>query len=61
MPDRSEAYRTLDAAILEELILKGALGMTAEDIEAKRGIGYARAPRRRSTRSPTTATTRPRS
>ncbi len=39
---RSEAYRRLDAAILEELILKRALGMSAEDIEAKRGIGYAK-------------------
>ena len=37
---RSEAYRTLDAAILEELVLKGVLGMTAGDIAAKRGIGY---------------------
>ena len=42
LPDRSEAYRSLDAAILEELILKGALGMTAADVEAKAGIGYAR-------------------
>jgi uncharacterized protein (DUF1015 family) len=37
---RSDAYRTLDAAILEELVLKGILGMSAEDIAAKRGIGY---------------------
>jgi uncharacterized protein (DUF1015 family) len=37
---RSEAYRTLDAAILEELVLKRILGMSAEDIAAKRGIGY---------------------
>jgi uncharacterized protein (DUF1015 family) len=37
---RSEAYRTLDAAILEELVLKEVLGMSAEDIAAKRGIGY---------------------
>jgi uncharacterized protein (DUF1015 family) len=36
----SEAYRTLDAAILEELVLKGTLGMSTEDIAAKRGIGY---------------------
>ena len=39
---RSEAYRRLDAAILEELILKGALGMTGDDIAAKRGLGYAK-------------------
>jgi uncharacterized protein (DUF1015 family) len=36
----SEAYRTLDAAILEELVLKGIAGMTTEDIAAKRRIGY---------------------
>ncbi len=36
----SEAYRTLDAAILEELVLKGILGMSTDDIAAKRGIGY---------------------
>jgi uncharacterized protein (DUF1015 family) len=42
MPDRSQAYRTLDAAILEELILRHGLGMSAEDVEAKRGIGYAK-------------------
>jgi uncharacterized protein (DUF1015 family) len=40
LPDRSDAYRSLDAAILEELVLKGVLGMSAEDIAAKRGIGY---------------------
>ena len=45
LPERSEAYRTLDAAILEELILKRALGMTASDVEAKRGLGYARSTR----------------
>jgi uncharacterized protein (DUF1015 family) len=39
--DRSEAYRRLDAVILEELILKRTLGMSAEDIAAKRGLGYA--------------------
>ena len=37
---RSEAYRTLDAAILEVLVLKGILGMSTDDIAAKRGIGY---------------------
>jgi uncharacterized protein (DUF1015 family) len=40
MPDASQAYRTLDAAILETLLLRGALGMSSEDIEAKRGIAY---------------------
>ncbi|MEO8093193.1 MAG: DUF1015 domain-containing protein [bacterium] len=42
VPQRSQAYRSLDAAILEELILKRALGMSAADVEAKRGIGYAK-------------------
>ncbi len=42
MPGHSQAYRELDAAILEKVILEGALGMTAEDVEAKRGIGYAK-------------------
>jgi uncharacterized protein (DUF1015 family) len=42
VPDASEAYRNLDAAILETLILKGALGMTADDISAKRDLGYAK-------------------
>jgi uncharacterized protein (DUF1015 family) len=45
LPERSPAYRALDAAILEELILKGALGMSAEDVEAKRGVGYAKSAR----------------
>jgi uncharacterized protein (DUF1015 family) len=40
LAERSEAYRSLDAAILEELVLKGILGMSAADIAAKRGIGY---------------------
>ena len=36
----SEDYRRLDAAILETLVLRGALGMSAQDVEAKRGIAY---------------------
>jgi uncharacterized protein (DUF1015 family) len=40
MPAASAAYRTLDAAILETLLLRDALGMSSEDIEAKRGIAY---------------------
>ena len=40
--DRSEAYRRLDAVILEELILKATLGMSGDDIAAKRGLGYAK-------------------
>jgi uncharacterized protein (DUF1015 family) len=38
----SEAYRRLDAVIFEELILKRTLGMSDEDIAAKRGLGYAK-------------------
>ncbi len=37
---RSDAYRRLDAAALEALILGRALGMTEDDIAAKRGIAY---------------------
>jgi uncharacterized protein (DUF1015 family) len=40
LADHSGAYRNLDAAILEELVLKGILGMSTDDIAAKRGIGY---------------------
>jgi uncharacterized protein (DUF1015 family) len=39
---RSDAYRRLDAAILEALVLNGILGMSEEDVAAKRGIGYAK-------------------
>jgi uncharacterized protein (DUF1015 family) len=39
---KPEAYRRLDAAILEALVLKGIAGMSEEDILAKRGIGYAK-------------------
>jgi uncharacterized protein (DUF1015 family) len=38
---KPEAYRRLDAVILEELILKRTLGMSDESIAAKRGLGYA--------------------
>ena len=37
---RSEAYRRLDAAALETLILGEALGMSTDDIAAKRGLSY---------------------
>ena len=36
----SDAYRRLDAAALEALILKGPIAMTNDDIAAKRGISY---------------------
>ncbi len=37
-----EAYRRLDAAVLETLVLKGIAGLSEDDILAKRGIGYAK-------------------
>jgi uncharacterized protein (DUF1015 family) len=39
---RPQAYRRLDVAILETLVLTGILGLGEEDIAAKRGIGYAK-------------------
>jgi uncharacterized protein (DUF1015 family) len=42
LPDRSQAYRRLDAVVLEELILKEGLGMRDDDIAAQRGLGYAK-------------------
>ena len=42
LASRSEAYRRLDAVVLEALVLEGILGMTEEDIAAKRGIAYAK-------------------
>jgi uncharacterized protein (DUF1015 family) len=40
LADRSEAYRRLDSAALEELFLKRAIGLSPEDIAAKKGLGY---------------------
>ncbi|HUA47854.1 MAG TPA: DUF1015 family protein [Solirubrobacteraceae bacterium] len=42
LADHAEPYRRLDTAVLEALILKGALGMTDEDIDHLAGLGYAR-------------------
>jgi uncharacterized protein (DUF1015 family) len=42
LPDHAEPYRRLDTAVLEALILKGALEMTDEDIDHLEGLGYAR-------------------
>jgi uncharacterized protein (DUF1015 family) len=36
----SDAYRELDAAILEAVVFKHLLGMTEDDIAAKRGLAY---------------------
>jgi uncharacterized protein (DUF1015 family) len=37
-----EPFRRLDTAVLEALILKGPLGLTDDDIDHMRGLGYAR-------------------
>ncbi len=42
LPDFSEAYRRLDTGVLEALILKGALGLSDDDISHFNGLFYAR-------------------
>lgn len=42
LPGRSEPYRRLDTAVTEALLLKGALGMTDEQIDHFDGLWYAR-------------------
>jgi uncharacterized protein (DUF1015 family) len=42
LPDHAPPYRRLDTAVLEALLLKGALGMTDDDIDHLNGLGYAR-------------------
>ncbi len=42
LPGKPEAYRRLDTAVLEALILEQALGMTEDDISHLRGLDYAR-------------------
>jgi uncharacterized protein (DUF1015 family) len=42
LSDHAEPYRRLDTAVLEALVLKGALGMTDDDIDHLNGLGYAR-------------------
>ncbi len=42
LPERSEAYRSLDTAVLEALVLRGALGLSEHDIADQRGVGYAK-------------------
>ena len=37
-----EAYRRLDTAVLEALVLKGPLGLSEDDIAHKNGLDYAR-------------------
>ncbi len=42
LPDHAPPYRRLDTAVLEALILKGALEMSDEDIDELNGLAYAR-------------------
>lgn len=42
LPGHSEAYRHLDTGILETLLLKGALGLSDDDISHFNGLFYAR-------------------
>ncbi|HEX3735142.1 MAG TPA: DUF1015 domain-containing protein [Solirubrobacterales bacterium] len=39
---KPEAYRRLDSAILETLVLKGLAGMSAHDIDERNGLEYAK-------------------
>lgn len=42
LPSFSEAYRSLDTGVLEALVLKGALGLSDDDISHFNGLFYAR-------------------
>src|SRR4051794_34124391 len=42
LPGKPEPYRRLDTAVLEALVLEGALGMTEDDISHLHGLDYAR-------------------
>jgi uncharacterized protein (DUF1015 family) len=42
LPDKPEPYRALDTAVLEALVLQGALGMSEDDISHLHGLDYAR-------------------
>jgi uncharacterized protein (DUF1015 family) len=42
LPAHAEPYRRLDTAVLEALVLQGALNMTEDDISHLNGLGYAR-------------------
>jgi uncharacterized protein (DUF1015 family) len=42
LPDKPEPYRRLDTAVLEALVLRGALGMSEDDISHLNGLEYAR-------------------
>jgi uncharacterized protein (DUF1015 family) len=42
LADMPEAYRRLDTAVLEALVLKGPLGLSEDDIAHLEGLGYSR-------------------
>jgi uncharacterized protein (DUF1015 family) len=42
LPGKPEPYRRLDTAVLEALVLTGALGMSEDDISHLHGLDYAR-------------------
>lgn len=42
LDDRPQAYRHLDTALLEALILKGPVGLSDDDISHLEGLGYSR-------------------
>jgi uncharacterized protein (DUF1015 family) len=42
LPGKPDAYRRLDTAVTEALLLRGALGMSEDDISHFRGLDYAR-------------------
>jgi uncharacterized protein (DUF1015 family) len=42
LPDKPGPYRGLDTAVLEALVLQGALGMSEDDISHLHGLDYAR-------------------
>jgi uncharacterized protein (DUF1015 family) len=42
LPGMPEPYRRLDTAVLEALILRGALGMSEDDISHLRGLDYSK-------------------
>ena len=42
LPGMPEPYRRLDTAVLEALVLRGALDMTEDDISHLNGLGYSR-------------------
>jgi uncharacterized protein (DUF1015 family) len=42
LPDKPQPYQRLDTAVVEALLLRGALGMSEDDIAHMEGLGYAR-------------------